>query len=293
MLTVAGRTYGALRFITSTISSLLLVTLAFSGGLIQGQAQILYGTDSGTGNLYRISTVDASLSLVGNTGTGFLGGLEFAPDGRLFGFTLGTTPNLYQINPLTAAASLIGPLNIGFVFEGGLAFAPNGTAYGVNQGSDTAANLFTLNLTTGQATIIGTLSGGSHDINGLGWRSDGNLVGLDRVSNSLLIINPATAVVSPLAPLAPTVGGVGGMTDINDQGYFCTSGPGGSIPGSDQLFSFNAMTGAYSLIGSFPSTITGNGISGLALIPEPSSAMLAALALTLWGTLSRRRGTIQ
>ncbi len=261
---------------------LFFCCLVLAGGLCRTHAADLYGIDSNSGSLFRISTANASLTLVGVTGLGSgLGALEFAPDGRLFAFTSGSSPNLYQINPSTAAASLVGPLNIGFVFEGGLAFAPDGTAYGVNQSNASFANLFTLNLTTGKATIIGIISGGSHDINGLGWRSDGNLVGLDRVSNSLLTINPVTAVSSVLAPLAPGVGSVGGMSIIADQGYFCTAGPGASNPGSDSLYAFGAMSGAYSLVGTFPSTITGPGISGLALIPEPSSAVLGLMALVL------------
>jgi len=122
----------------------------------------------------------------------------------------------------------------------------------------------------------------------LGWRSDGKLVGLDRVSNSLLTIDPATAVSSVLAPLAPTVGGVGGMTVIADKGYFSTSGPGSVNPGSDSLYAFDAMTGSYSLIGSFLPTITGTGISGLALVPEPSAAMMGLVALGLWLVIRHR-----
>jgi hypothetical protein len=141
----------------------------------------LLAVDTDNGNLYQVSTSNAALTLVGNTGVPFLADIQFAPNGTLYGFTdsAAANPSLYKINPTTAAATLVGPLGIGFVFEGGLAFAPNGTAYGSNAGDSGHDQLFTINLTTGAATVIGTLSG-SHDINGLVYRSDGQLIGLDR-----------------------------------------------------------------------------------------------------------------
>jgi hypothetical protein len=186
------------------------------------------------------------------------------------------------------------PLGVGFVFEGVLAFAPNGTAYGSNAGSAGAPQLFTINLTTGAATIIGTLAG-SHDINGMTWRSDGKLVALDRVSNSLLVIDPTTLAISTLAALGSAVGAVGGMTVDGTTAFFSTSGPG-SIPGSNSLYTFDLFTGSFSLVGSFAPTITGTGISGIAggasvaAVPEPASLTLAGVAaFGLLGYRLRRR----
>ena len=233
-------------------------------------AATLLGIDTDTGNLYQISTADASLSLIGNTGIPVPAELQFAPDGSLYCFTVGTNSVLYTIDPNSAQATLIGPLGVGLVFEGGLAFSPAGVAYGANAGTAVVPQLFRLDLSTGHATIIGTISGGLHDINGLAWRSDGMLVGLDRESNSLLAINPQTAVSSTIAALSPVVGAVGGMTALGDTGYFSTSGLGGYFPGSDGLYSFNLMTGAYNFIGSFSPAIQGTGISGIALMPQSS-----------------------
>jgi hypothetical protein len=190
----------------------------------------------------------------------------------MYRFTTGTTSAiLYRFDSTTYAPTAIGPLNppVGIVFEGGLAFSPGGIAYATNIGDSGSPRLFTINLNTGAATVIGTISGGSHDINGLAYRgSDGMLIGLDRVTNSLLLINPTTAVSSVLAPISATVGAVGGMTvDNNGTGYFATGGADPSFPGSNQLFSFNLLTGQQTLIGTFPST-DGPGISGLAR-PNP------------------------
>ena len=185
---------------------------------------------NGVGALYNVSTTDATLSLIGNTGIADWGDIQFAPNGTLYGFTTGGSAALYRINPATAAATLIGSLGLGFVFEGGLAFSPSGTAYGTNGGAATNAQLFTLNLATGAASIIGTISGGSHDINGLTWRSDGVLIGLDDLTNALLLINPLTATSSSLAPVSSPVGAVGGMTQTGGLGYFATdTSPSSSV----------------------------------------------------------------
>jgi hypothetical protein len=186
---------------------------------------------------------------------------------------------LYRVDANTAHASLVGYLGLGIVFEGGLAFSPNGTAYGCNGGTANNPQLFTLNLQTGHATIIGTISGGSHDINGLAWRSDGMLVGLDRVSNSLLAINPQTAASATIAVLSPAIGAIGGMTTADgNTGYFSTAATAAYFPGSDALYSFNLLSGGYSYIGSFPSVIQGTGISGIALQPQSSPELLIARA---------------
>ena len=214
--------------------------------------------------------------------------MSFAPDGRLLAFTTGPDAALYQINPDTAAPTLIGPLNIGFVSEGGMTFGSDGTAYAVELASVVPTGMFKIDIDTGQATAIAPIGSGIHDVNGLAWRSDGILLGLDRGSNSLLLIDPTTGALSTLTPLGPTVGSVGDMTVMADQGYFTTSGPAGTYPGSNSLYAFNALTGSYSLVGSFSPTIYGTGISALAMIPEPSSAMLGVLALAAWATFARR-----
>jgi hypothetical protein len=265
----------ALRF-----AAIGIATLGVSGSITRTAIGGLYGIDSSSGNLYTVSTSNAALTLVGNTGIVGSGEIEFSPSGTLYGFSTGSASVLYTINPSTAAATPIGPLGLSFVFEGGLAFSPGGIAYGTNGGSASTAQLYTINLATGSATVVGVLSAGEHDINGLAYRSDGNLIGLDRVTNALLVINPATAAVTKLADVPSTVGAVGGMTVLNGIGYYNTSGPVGSPPGSNTLYSFDLFTGTSTPIGNFNGVITGLGISGLAAsVPEPASLTLLGIGI--------------
>jgi hypothetical protein len=265
---------------------------------LPARAISLVGVEATSGSLHRVSAADASLALIGSTGLPLAGdpanrlvaALERAPNGTLYAFTTGDDPMLYEIDDATGAATAIGALGLGFVSEGALAFAPNGTAYGVTHfdGDQGERWLFTLDLTTGAATRVATFEtfepSDEIDVNGLAWRSDGMLVGHERVSNSLLVIDPATAAYSILAALSPTVGAVGGMTAWKGVGYLATSGPGSpTAPGSDELWRFDLFTGAATRIGSLGTT--GLGISGLA-VPEPECGALLALGALV---LSRRR----
>jgi len=269
----------------------IALAVALAGGGAHGG---LLGVDWDTGNLYQVSTTDASLTLIGDTGPSNLGGLEFRQsDGTLFAFNVaGSGSTLYTIDPSTAAKTAVGPLGLSSVFEGGLAIAPDGTAFGTNEGDDHTCTLFAVDLNTGAATTIGVIDNGSHDINGLAWRSDGLLVGLDRVTNALLTIDPTTAATTTLAVLTDTVGGVGGFAYDGLNYYYSTA----CSTGSNSLYSVNINTGASSLIGSFSPTISGSdiGISGLAatpgdepIIPEPATLSLLALGGLL--ALRRRR----
>jgi len=254
-----------------------------------------------SGELYSVSTADATLSLIGSTGLpARLTNLEFF-DGSLYGFTSNTVvptdpARLYRINlndGHTAIDSIttVGELGLTTVFEGGLAIAPDGRAYGVNENSPTVPGLFSIDLSTGAATRIGTISGGSHDIGGLSWRSDGMLIGLDRSSKSLLVIDPSNAAATVLAPVVPAIGLIGGLVITEQVSYFATAGTGypPSVQGSNGLYSFDPFTGeVVEFVGNFNLPIGGTqeGISGLAFIPEPSSVVLMLIGAS---ALIRRR----
>jgi len=270
---------------TILLSSFVFLGLTMSTAEVRGFS--LVGVHSETGDIYEISPGNAASTRVATTGVPGLGSLELTPDGLLYGFTTDVGATLYCIDPDDFSTTAIGQLAPAlFFFEGSIVFAPSGAVYGTNLGEDLNAQLFSIDILTGQAMAIGTMGSGEHDINGMAWREDGMLVGLDRVTNTLWTIDPSDATMTFIATVDPLVGGVGGMVAVDGMGFFTTSGPGGATPGSNELYSFDLFTGAHTLIGTLSPTITGVGISGLA-VPEPAS-----LLLTLLGGLAviRRRG---
>src|SRR6476660_4706571 len=83
----------------------IVATLMFDA-VHSAHAQTLYAVGLDDHNLYRVSTANAALTLVGNTGVG-LGSLEYRPsDGMLYGFTVGANAALYRVNPANANATL-------------------------------------------------------------------------------------------------------------------------------------------------------------------------------------------
>jgi hypothetical protein len=227
-----------------------------------------------TGQLFTVNTSNAATTFVGNTGIPNPGSLEFrAADGFLYSMEIGGVPGFWRINPATAAATLVGNPGV-FIFEGALQFAPDGTLFGTSRDSAFNPQLFTVNLANGSTTVVGTMSGGKHDVNGLAWRTtDGRLIGLDNFTNSLVVINPATAALSILAPTPELVFATGGMTGFGTSGFYNVE--------FDRLYSVNLVTGASTFIGQMQIDSI-----GLAMVPEPSSLAFAAVGVSL---LARRR----
>jgi len=250
----------------------------------------LLGIEWDTGNLYSVSTSNASLTLIGSTGLTAPDSLEFNAGGTLYTTTNGFlgASGLYSINPANAAATLVGATGV-TQFEGAIAFAPDGTAYGAGQGG---TDIYTINLTTGAATVIGNI--GLIDVSGLAFRSDGTLVAIEGTTgNSLYSINLTTFATTAIATLLPTLGDIGGLTVQGSTAYLATGGPG--VGGTNSLYSIDLFTGATTLIGSFG--LSEDGLSGLALmptgaVPEPASLAiwgLGGLAMIGFGSTRRRR----
>ena len=77
------------------------------------------------------------------------------------------------------------------------------------------------------------------------------------------------------------------MVVVEDEGYFATGGLLALTPGSNELFSFDPFTGDQAGIGDFDATLSGVGVSGLAIVPEPTT--IGLLVVGAFGLLRRRR----
>jgi hypothetical protein len=88
----------------------------------------LWMSSDTTGNLWEVDRNSAAVRLVGNTGASISG---LAARGNvLFGVSVGPTPQLYRIDPATAAAVVVGPLDVGgVVANAGLDFDADGVLY--------------------------------------------------------------------------------------------------------------------------------------------------------------------
>lgn len=265
---------------------LLLISAWFA--VPSAKAETIFGITF-DGDLYSISTSDASSTLIGQgTYTGIVGGLEYDPasgDLLVLSAALGSPTSLYRVDPTTGTSTEIGPTQIHSVFEGALQFAPGGELYATNgyaaEGSETEL-LMRINPNTGEV-VSTTEFAADVDINGLAW-SGNQLLGIDARGNDLVTIDPDSAAVSVLTGLPRPAGSIGGMTN----------GPGGSgyLTASGELFSFDLQTGHATSIGN-----TGLFLAGLAAapvaIPEPSSLPLLAILLAPLFYRGRRKQTIQ
>jgi len=245
-------------------TNLLLALAALSSTV---EAQTLVGVHWDSGAIHEISTVDASITPMGFSAPRFLGDLTLAADGFLYGIRSGADPELVRIDGVSGVSLVVGPLGLPSVFEGALAISPAGIAYGFSVGTSTTPQLFQVDLATGAATGLVALSNPPHEINGAAFRSDGVLMALERVTNSLVTIDPATGAVSAMQVLTPYLGSVGGLTTIGGAGYFVRAGPGSAGPST--LWQVDLHTGAHVLVGDLGPIGWGTGFSGLAAVPAP------------------------
>lgn len=93
----------------------------FITSLATSPGGVLYGF-SNNDNLYTINPANGALTLVGGLGFNvFGGGLDFAPNGILYGTSSSATASLFTVNPQTGQATIISALAPGFH---GLAIPP-------------------------------------------------------------------------------------------------------------------------------------------------------------------------
>ncbi len=136
---------------------------------------MLFGTDTGNGDLVVVDLTTGRGTVVGNTGVSSVPSLAVDPTtGIIYLGQGGGSPNLYTVDPIAGIATLVGDSGLGFSAISGMNFSSDGTLYAavniVGDGGTGGDHLATIDKTTGQATIIGPFGtcGGSCDLEGIG-----------------------------------------------------------------------------------------------------------------------------
>lgn len=260
----------------------LLAAILACGAMQIASAQ-LFGVTWDDGKFYRISTSDASTTLIGETGVPHLTALTYLGFDTMLAFSV--EGEVYRVDVDTGRATRIGPVRLRegeTLFEGALANYEIGLNYASSIGVATEPYLFTMS-TAGAVTARTRIvqqdgSPGAFDFNG--WiYSDGEekLYGIERESNSYMSVTPSTGRTSMIRALTPILGETGGMATVGNTGYFATGGLGGPVPGSHELWRINLADGTHVRVGAFDRAIGGKGFSGIA-VPEPATGLIVAVA---------------
>ena len=265
--------------------ALLLSLSCIAATLFPGEllAQTAYSVTS-TGQLVRFDvaapgTISTSTAITGLTGGETIVAIDLRPaTGELFALT--SQSRLYILNTTTAVATRVGT-------DG--AFTLNGTAFGfdfnptvdrIRVVSDTGQNI-RLNPTDGTLAATDTPLNyalndtgqgqspaivGSAYTNNFAGASATTLYGIDVVRDVLVIQNPPNAgTLTTLGGLNVDASGVLGF-DILTAGGVDVPYVILQVGGASGLYRINLVTGATSLVGTFPGGLT---LVGLALDPNP------------------------
>ena len=235
-----------------------------------------------------------------------VGGLVPAPNGSLF--TLGSSGNLYSINPPTGITTLVGPTGLANCATPASPCGPTsantiGAVGGTIFATDFHNNLYRVNAGTGAATLIGptgmqavpfvpftTNPDGSVNLFdstllGVGGKlyatfdaftvnpTSGKVVTVV-IPADLYQISPSTGVATLIAPTALNLGA---LADVNGIIYALNDG-------TSQVVTFDLMNGSTSFVTNF----AGGPFFGASAVPEPASLALSILGITAV-LVSRRR----
>lgn len=138
-----------------------LTPIALSGAAVFADDQAaddnIYGLNADTKSLVKVYS-DGSFSTVGPLGiaaSASVTGLSYNwVDGKLYAIVLGTSPQLYTVNPETGVGTLVATITGGGTLPIWLEIDNSGVAYSADISSD---SLYKIDLTTGVATLVGPL----------------------------------------------------------------------------------------------------------------------------------------
>ena len=255
----------------ANLSALLLVLVTTTNA----RADILYAMDNGV--LTHIDTDTLTATPIGFSGYFSVSGLEFGPNGQLYGISP-DTDELLSIDITTGAATVIGPFNITVSRGSGMGWDPTtNQMYTVAKlTAGTPDLLMTVDLGSGGASFVAEITNlGFRNLYGLDFDASGLLYGMQGRSGSsqLWAIDKLNGNAVPIGneSLPPA----GGFT-------IAPSGTAWVIEEPGVLYSVDVEDGSvvnHGLItGFFDGTAS---IGALASIPAPSSAVAVMAGLLL------------
>lgn len=272
------------------------VAIACIGGGV-AHAELIYAATQVDNNLISFDSANPGVLLASRGITGFQAGetvrsLDYA-NGQLY--ALGSSSRLYTIDPTTGAATVVG---------GQFGTLLNGTTFGMAY--DMGAGQFRIVSDLDQSlmvTPLGVASVGSSlqyavgdanaslnpVVNAVAY-AGGTLWALDSSANILASLNPATGNLTTLGPLGVDISRYNGFSVSPGSGTAYVGSPATSGGLSADLWTLNPGTGQLTLVGHIGDAGDNYLLNGLAVVPEPSSAVLMGLAgLTMFAYVWRRR----
>jgi len=209
---------------------------------------------------YRISTTDASITLLGEHPTqDFLwGDIALASDGRYYAVSWS---DFERIDPVTGDAELLHPEGRNVYMAAGLTVTTDGVAYFslfTTIGQDPYALVWDTEIDDIVGSIVWDIAGGFNAI-ALHERSDGVLLATQFDDPFVYQVDTRTGHLSPLGGFDPPVGDVlsFAMDPVTGQCYMLAEQSGQTRLYAVDLFAFDAME-----IGTVPANIL--GIAGIA-----------------------------
>lgn len=252
----------------------------------------LIGINYSTGDVFSISTVDASTTFLGRTDTGIMG-VDRDQNGDLLTITDGLNGSLGVLDENNWQIGEVGNLGAGFTFEGGLAVSGSGEIFGASRLAEGGRAIFQISRSSGDVMRSTVLSRPDVDLNGMQFRSDGVMVAIDALAGDFVSIDTSTGLmthISSLETLSP--GAVGGLALQDGLGYYITGGPVSGSEGDNSLYSIDFYTGEQRFIGTLDDVAgAGFGIGALVgtTVPSPGGLPVLGLAGVILGTRRRRR----
>jgi hypothetical protein len=265
------------------ISSLALLTIILASPAA-ARADILYAMNHGI--LTHVDTDTLTATPIGDTGIFSISGIDFGPDGQMYGIAPDTR-EFIRIDVTTAAVSVVGSLGISMSRGSGLGWDhTTGTMYTVAKLTASSPDLLsTIDMASGAATVVAEVQGiGGASLYGLDFDFGGSLYGVQGRENGyqLWAIDKSDGSTVPVGDesLPP----IGSFT-------ISPSGTAWILEAPGYLYSVDLEDGSTTEHGLVTGFVNGPfGFGGLTSIPTPSASIAVLAGLLCAYRRSRKPG---